>query len=75
LGKGYYDFGLLRPVGQDLGGFQEFKGSGRFTGGKNYPAPFYPAGYTLLPFQRYFIYGFLAVGGFYLHIEDGSSLK
>ncbi|MHB9291952.1 hypothetical protein Holit_01040 [Hollandina sp. SP2] len=21
LDKGYYDFGLLRPVGQDLGGF------------------------------------------------------
>jgi hypothetical protein len=28
FGKGYDDFGLLRPVGQDLGGFQHNKGSG-----------------------------------------------
>jgi hypothetical protein len=28
LDQGYYDFCLLGPVGQDLGGFQEFKGGG-----------------------------------------------
>jgi hypothetical protein len=63
LGKGYDNLGLLRPVGQDLGGFQEFKGGGRFPGGKYYPAPLYPEGYALPPFQRYFVYGFLTVGG------------
>jgi hypothetical protein len=67
-GKGYNDVGLLRPVGQDLGGFQEFKGGGRFPGGEDYPAPLYPAGYALLPFQRYFVYGFPAIEGFYLQI-------
>jgi hypothetical protein len=75
LSKGYYDLGLLRPVGQDLGGFEDFKDGGRFSGAKGYPAPLYPIGYTLLPFQCYFIYGFLAVGGFYLHIEDRFPLK
>jgi hypothetical protein len=75
FGKGYYDFGLPHPVGQDLGGFQDFKGGGRFPGGKDYPAPVHPIGYTLLPFQRYFVFGFPAVGGFYLYIEDRFSLK
>jgi hypothetical protein len=28
LGKGYDDFGILRPVGQDFGGFKDFKGGG-----------------------------------------------
>jgi hypothetical protein len=55
-GKGYDDFGLLRPVGQDLGSFKEFKGGGRFLGGEDYPVPLYPADYTLPSFQRYFVY-------------------
>jgi hypothetical protein len=75
LSQGYNDFGLPYPVSQDLGGFQEFKGGGCFPGGEDYPTLFYPAGYALLPFQRYFVYGFLAIGGFYLHIEDRFSLK
>jgi hypothetical protein len=50
LGQGYNDFGLLCPVGQDLGGFQEFKNGGRFPGGEDYPVPLCPAGYALLPF-------------------------
>jgi hypothetical protein len=47
---------LFRPIGQDLGGLQDFNGGGRFPGGKDYPAPLYPAGYAPLSFQRYFVY-------------------
>jgi hypothetical protein len=56
LGQGYYNTDPLCPVGQDLGGLKDFKGGGYFPGGKDYPAPLYPAGYALLPFQRYFVY-------------------
>ena len=54
--QGYYNTDPLCPVGQDLGGLKDFKGGGRFPGGEDYPAPLYPAGYALLPFQRYFVY-------------------
>jgi hypothetical protein len=50
LGQGYYDFGFLRPVGQDFGDFREFKGGGRFPGGKDYPVSLYLVEYALLPF-------------------------
>jgi hypothetical protein len=39
LGKSYYDFGLPHPVGQDLGGFQEFKDGGRFPAVKTVRRP------------------------------------
>jgi hypothetical protein len=48
LGKGYYDFGLLRPVGQDFGGFREFKGGGCFPCGKDYPVSLNSVGYAFL---------------------------
>jgi hypothetical protein len=50
--------------------FQEFKGGGRFPGDKDYSAPLYPETYTLLPLQRYFVYEFPAVGGFYLYTTE-----
>jgi hypothetical protein len=56
LGKGYDNLGLFRPVSHDLSDFPQFKDGGRFTGDKDYPAPLYSAGYTLPPFQRYFVY-------------------
>jgi hypothetical protein len=37
LDKYRYDFSFLRLVGQGLGVFQEFKGSGHVPGGKDYP--------------------------------------
>jgi hypothetical protein len=46
LGQGYDDFGLLRPVGQDLGGFKDFKGGSCFSGGKDYPVLVYSVGVT-----------------------------
>jgi hypothetical protein len=45
--KGYDDFSFLRPVGQDLGGFQKLEGGDRFPGGKDYPAPLHPEAYAL----------------------------
>jgi hypothetical protein len=56
LGKGYDDFGLIHPAGQNLGGFNEFKGGGHFPGGEDYPVPLCPADYALLLFQCYFVY-------------------
>jgi hypothetical protein len=70
LGEGYNDFGPLRPVGQDLGGFQDFKGGGRFPGGEDYPVPLNSMGYTFPLFQGYFISGVMAVGSFYVYIEN-----
>jgi hypothetical protein len=37
-------------------GFKDFKGGGRFPGGKGYPVPLYPIAYAPLPFLRCFVY-------------------
>jgi hypothetical protein len=46
LDKGYYDFRLLCPVGQDLGGFEDFKDGGRFSGVQGFEGPFITSAFT-----------------------------
>jgi hypothetical protein len=74
--QGYDNFGLLRPVGQNLGGFQKLKDGGGLPGGEDHPVPPLSGSLCLAVFPALFLlYDSRPLGVSIFTIEDRFPLK